>query len=80
MYDEHRALTVRNEGVAVWSDDLCDLVCLGAAHDRQLHRFVAVVGQEPGDTGAGGHRVDVHIGVTLLPLLDSAVQFVVRVS
>ena len=62
MYDEHRALAVRNEGVAVWSDDLCDLVGRGAADNCQLDRFVLVVGQEPGDTDAGGHRVDVHIG------------------
>ena len=56
MYDEHRALTVRNEGVAVRSNDLCDLIRRGTADNCQLHRFVLVFGQELGDTGAGGHR------------------------
>ena len=55
------------------SDDMRELIGLGATDHGELNPLVMVL-QKVCDVGLVGDRVDVHVGVALLPLVDHAVE------
>jgi hypothetical protein len=61
--------------MAVGPDDLRQLTCLGAADYGKLDRLVMLL-QELGDAGTVGDRIDMHVGIALLPLLHLALKAV----
>ena len=61
------------DGMAVRSDNLCELTGLGATDDGELQSFVMLL-EKVNDVGSVRNWVDVHIGMTPLPHLHLAFE------
>ena len=61
-------------GMAGGTDDLCQVVRVSATDDRQLYPLIVLL-QEMRHIGAVGDRIDVYVGVALLPIINLAFEF-----
>jgi len=75
--DQHRALGVSEDSVAMWPDETRDLICVAAADHGELYPSIAHKVKEIGDAGSSGGSVDFHTRVALIPELYPPVQLVI---
>src|SRR3984885_11086249 len=74
--DQHRALSVPENRVALWADETRDLICVAAADHSELYPSIAHSIKEIGDAGSWRGGMDMHAGVAPNPELYPPVHFV----